>query len=138
MKTFTLTCAALLLVLSAQAFAQSSAGLAIPLGANLQVGLTISEVIVDVLQGYAEAPFAVFIEITSVNGEPHDHGSAVKELSDAVVLDQVQGIATVSIAWAEDEIPAVAADTYTICATLVWPNPDIVGETKCIDQDIEE
>ena len=138
MKRFRLICTAILLVLGLEVAAQDAenlSDLAIPLGVNFGADDLVDEVIVTVLRGYTETPFAVYIEITSINGVFHDQGKAVISLSDATVLDEAQRAATVSFGWSEPGFPSKVGDTYTICATLVWPNPDKTGETRCEAQD---
>ena len=61
------------------------------------------------------------ITVTSVNGEPHEHGSAQIPMTDVDVFfeDESASLTNVLVDWTGlDNIPMESPDRYTMCVTV--------------------
>ncbi len=62
---------------------------------------------------------SIDITVTSVNGAPHDHGSAQIPMTDVVVFFEFGGLTNILIDWTGlDNIPVESPDLYTVCITV--------------------
>jgi len=95
------------------------------------VSFALVQLPVELLRPFVADDFAVDIEITSLNGAFHHHGSQVDPLSQTLVLSSDPPTAEIAVTWTADTAPITVGDIYTVCATLVLSGP--VGPETCED-----
>ncbi len=111
-------------------------GLGVPLAFNFNEDSRISEVFVLMNQAFLRPwvadEFALDIEITSVNGGFHFHGTDIVPLSAGTVSNPSGGIADLSVPWSADNESMDINDVYTACVQLVLGvlpvGPEICGD----------
>ena len=136
MSKFPLCC--LMIVGFAGSFLNANAatqGLAIPQEMLFDMsGNLVGEVHLTVQWGWLNAPHAVDITITSVDGQPfHDHGQQIEALSSLDTIgDVAQGVVDVVVPWITDQEPKRVDDLYTVCAHIIFAD-NHHGEDACKD-----
>ena len=63
--------------------------------------------------------FAFDVEITSVNGLPHEHGIDVVLLSETTTFFEFEDLSNSLVDWTMDTVPLESPDLYTTCVQVV-------------------
>ena len=109
-------------------------GLGEPINLDFGAGNVVVAVLVvldaSFLRPWLIDDFALDMEITSVNGGDHFHGSDVVPLSETSVFSQSGNLVDVVVTWTEDQQPQTVGDIYTICSQLVV-GATAIGPESC-------
>ena len=73
----------------------------------------------DFLRTWVADQFAFDVEITSVNGAPHEHGIDVVLLSETTTFFELGNLSNILVDWTMDTVPIESPDLYTTCVQVV-------------------
>jgi cysteine-rich repeat protein len=92
-------------------------------GLGINVGGLVVEVEVVVSSVFRRTlvadQFALDIEITSVNGLPHEHGTDIVLLSNTTLFFEFGDLSNILVDWTMDTVPIESPDLYTTCVQIV-------------------